>query len=155
MKKNYVVSLYSYITSSRLIFVITCILTIALLIDTSLGRISNFISSNAQGSLLISTFTIIVVTYIIGQYIILEYTNKRIKDINRKNILSNLSKIFRIFQYIISVFLIVVILEIFANSNYHTITLTIIIIVSYGLSIVTLESLLLSYFTPCHRVCLC
>ena len=147
MKKNYVVSLYSYITSSRLIFVITCILTIALLIDTSLGRISNFISSNAQGSLLISTFTIIVVTYIIGQYIILEYTNKRIKDINRKNILSNLSKIFRIFQYIISVFLIVVILEIFANSNYHTITLTIIIIVSYGLSIVTLAILSKHFFS--------
>ena len=146
MKKNYVVSLYSYITSSRLIFVITCILTIALLIDTSLGRISNFISSNAQGSLLISTFTIIVVTYIIGQYIILEYTNKRIKDINRKNILSNLSKIFRIFQYIISVFLIVVILEIFANSNYHTITLTIIIIFSYGLSIVVTLAILSKHF---------
>ena len=147
MKKNYVVSLYSYITSSRLIFVITCILTITLLIDTSLGRISNFISSNAQGSLLISTFTIIVVTYIIGQYIILEYTHKRIKDINRKNILSNLSKIFRIFQYILSVLLIVVILEIFANSNYHTITLTIIIIFSYGLSIVTLVILSKHFFS--------
>ncbi len=141
------INFYSYITSSRIIFVITCILTIALLIDTSLGRISNFISSNAQGSLLISIFTIIVITYIIGQYIILEYTNKRIKDINRKNMLSNLSKIFRIFQYSISVFLIVVILEILANSNYHTITLTIIIIFSYGLSIVTLAILSKHFFS--------
>ncbi len=147
MKKKYFVSLYSYITSSRLIFVITCILSIALLIDTSLGRISNFISSNTEGSLLINTFTVIVGTYIIGQYIILEYTNKRIKDIYRKNILSYLSKVFRIFQYIISVFLIVVILEIFANSNYHTITLTIIIIFSYGLSIVTLAILSKHFFS--------
>ncbi len=147
MKITKKINFYSYITSSRIIFVITCILTIALLIDTSLGRISNFISSNAQGSLLISIFTFIVITYIVGQYLILEYTNKRIKDINRKSMLSNLSKIFRIFQYSISVFLIVVILEILANSNYHIITLTIIIIFSYGLSIVTLAILSKHFFS--------
>ncbi len=147
MKITKKINFYSYITSSRIIFVITCILTIALLIDTSLGRISNFISSNAQGSLLISIFTIIVITYIVGQYLILEYTNKRIEDINRKSMLSNLSKIFRIFQYSISVFLIVVILEILANSNYHIITLTIIIIFSYGLSIVTLAILSKHFFS--------
>lgn len=147
MKITKKINFYSYITSIRIIFVITCILTLALLIDTSLGRISNFISSNAQGSLLISIFTIIVMTYIVGQYLILEYTNKRIKDINRKNMLSNLSKIIRIFQYSIPVFLIVVILEIFANSNYHIITLTIIIIFSYGLSIVTLAILSKHFFS--------
>ncbi len=148
MKKNNFVSIYSSITSSRIVFVITCILTTALLIDTSLGRISNFISSNAQGSLLISTFTIIVITNIVSQYIILEYTNKKIIDTNRKNMLSDLiSKTLRIFQYSISVILIVVILDIFVNSNYHTITLTIIITISYGLSIVTLAFLAKHFFS--------
>ena len=147
-KKTNFVSIYSSIISSRIVFVITCILTTALLIDTSLGRISNFISSNAQGSLLISTFTIIVITYIIGQYIILEYTNKKIKDINRKNMLSDvLSKTLRAFQYSISIFLIVVILGIFVNSNYHTLMLTIIITISYGLSIVTLAILANHFFS--------
>ena len=147
-KKTNFVSIYSSIISSRIVFVITCILTTVLLIDTSLGRISNFISSNAQGSLLISTFTIIVITYIIGQYIILEYTNKKIKDINRKNMLSDvISKTLRAFQYSISIFLIVVILGIFVNSNYHTLMLTIIITISYGLSIVTLAILANHFFS--------
>src|SRR5688572_24180407 len=126
-KKTNFVSIYPFITSSRIVFIITCILTTTLLIDTSLGRISNFITSNAQGSLLISAFTIIMITYIVGHYIILEHTNKKIKDINRKNMLPDvISKTLRIFQYSISVFLIVVILDIFVKSNYHTLMLIII-----------------------------
>ena len=147
-KKTNFVSIYSFITSSRIVFIITCILTITLLIDTSLGRISNFITSNAQGSLLISAFTIIVITYIVGHYIILEYTNKKIKDINRKNMIPNvISKTLRIFQYSISVFLIVVILDIFVKSNYHTLMLIIIMTISYGLSIVTLAILGKHFFS--------
>src|SRR5215207_7966613 len=112
-KKTNFVSIYSSITSNKIVVVITCILTTALLLDTSLGRISNFITSNAQCSLIISTFTIIVITYIISHCIILEYTNKKIKDINSKNILSDVrNKTLRAFQYSISAFLIVVILDI-------------------------------------------
>lgn len=147
-KKTNFLSIYSSIISSRIVFVITCILTTVLLIDTSLGRISNFISSNAQGSFLISTFTMTVITYIVSQYIILEYTNKKIKDITRKNVFSDVtSKTLRGFQYSISVFLIVVLLEILFNSNYHTIMLTIIITISYGLSIVTLAILAKHFFS--------
>lgn len=147
-KKTNFVSIYSSIISSRIVFFITCILTTTLLIDTSLGRISNFISSNAQGSILISTFTMIVITYIASQYIILEYTNKKINDIARKNVLSDVtSKTLRAFQYSISIFLIMTILEILFNSNYHTIMLTIIITISYGLSIVTLAILAKQFFS--------
>jgi hypothetical protein len=146
--KPNLVNIYSSITSSRIVFVITCILTAALLIDTSLARISNFVTSNAQGSPLISIFTIIGIIYIVGQYIILEYTKKKINEINRKNMLSNvLSKILRGFQYSISVFLIVVIFEIFVNSNYHTLALTIVVMISYGLSIVTLGILGKHFFS--------
>ena len=146
-KKTNFVSIYSSITSNKIVVVITCILTTALLLDTSLGRISNFITSNAQGSLIISTFTIIVITYIISHCIILEYTNKKIKDINSKNILSDVrNKPLRVFQYSISAFLIVVILDIFINSNYHTLMLIIIVTISYGLSIVTLAILVKHFF---------
>jgi hypothetical protein len=146
-KKTNFVSIYSSITSNKIVVVITCILTTVLLLDTSLGRISNFITSNAQGSLIISTFTIIVITYIISHCIILEYTNKKIKDINSKNILSDVrNKTLRVFQYSISAFLIVVILDIFINSNYHTLMLIIILTISYGLSIVTLAILVKHFF---------
>lgn|SRR5215207_942160 len=146
-KKTNFVSIYSSITSNKIVVVITCILTTALLLDTSLGRISNFITSNAQCSLIISTFTIIVITYIISHCIILEYTNKKIKDINSKNILSDVrNKTLRAFQYSISAFLIVVILDIFINSNYHTLMLIIILTISYGLSIVTLAILVKHFF---------
>ena len=147
-KKTYFVNIFSSITSNRIVFIITCILTTTLLIDTSLGRISNFITSNAQGSVLMSTFTIIVITYIASHYIILESTNKKIKNINRKNILPDvISKTLKAFQYSISIFLIVVILDIFVNSSYHTLMLIIIITISYGISIVTLAILGKHFFS--------
>jgi uncharacterized membrane protein len=125
-KETYLVRIYSSILSNRMAFLIACILTAALLVDTSLARISNFLTSNAQGSILLGTFTIIVIAYIVGQYIIVENTTKKIKGINSRNMVSKVNKILGVSQYGISVLLIVIIFEIYVNSNYHTLGLTVI-----------------------------
>lgn len=146
-KKTYLVRIYSSMFSNKMAFLIACILTAILLVDTSLARISNFLSSNAQGSVLLSTFAFVVIAFIVGQYIILESTNKKMKGKNTGNMISKVNKILRACQYGISTFLIVIVFEIYVNSNYHTLGLTIIMTISYGLSIATLGILGKNFFS--------
>jgi hypothetical protein len=126
------------ISSRKLFYVIICILITALLIDSSLIKIYNFTTSTADASLEYAGFILLVVIFVIAQYIALAFTKSRIEKMKSNLILSPIHKIVTILQYGLSLLLIIIIFEISLASHYDTLILITIMVVSYGLSIITL-----------------
>ena len=134
---NYII--YPSISSSRAFFVISCILIIVLLIDTSLVKVYNFTASVTKANLQNYTFVILTSLFLIGQYVILGFARSKVKRNESNWVLPNrIHKIVSISQYLILVLLATIISEIFLTSQYETLILTIITVISYGLSAVTL-----------------
>jgi hypothetical protein len=127
------------ISSRKSFFVIVCILITALLIDSSVIKIYNFTSSTAEANLEYVGFILLVVIFVIAQYVVLAFTKSRIEKMNSNLILlGTIHKIVIIFQYGLSILLIIIIFEISIASHYDTLILLTIVMVSYGLSIITL-----------------
>jgi hypothetical protein len=135
------------ISSNKVLFIIFGILLFALLVDSSLLNIYTFLNSIFLFDQQYLIFIIITFLFIVGQYFILAIVRIRIKKVESTWKLHRIvHNSVTISQYLMSLFLLIIILEIFFNSYYSTVLLILITIISYGLSCISLGLLALRFF---------
>jgi hypothetical protein len=150
--KNYVLTNLKYllnpsISSNKIIYIFFGLLFSTLILDSSLLKIYSLLNSILNPGHQYFIFILIVFAFTISQYFILAVVRDRIKKIESTNMLINtLHKIVIVSQYIISLFLILIILDIFFNSHYNTLLLLIIALFSYGLCCISLGLLSVRFF---------
>jgi hypothetical protein len=135
------------ISSNKVLLIIFGILLFTLLVDSSLLKTYTFLNGIFLPDQQYFTLIIITFLFIIGQYFILSIVRIRIKKIESAWKLQHMvHNIVTISQYLLSLFLLIIILEIFFNSYYSTILLILITMISYGLSCISLGLLALRFF---------
>jgi MFS family permease len=111
------------------------------IVDISINKIYLFISSiefSSTGNIL--AFIGVTIVFFIGQYFILNYAGRSIKDLGakQKSLLSKIHKIPRIIQYTLTAILLLVTLQMIITSHYSTRLLISSTWISYTFSIVML-----------------
>lgn len=121
---------------SKIFFATVCTVIVSILIDTSIVKISVY-TGGIDGSISdILLFTIIVLTYAIGQYVIAKLILDR-ERIKTRTIVIGL-KSMQIIQYILIAILLITIVQMILTSSYHSIILKIVTWINYTMSIVFL-----------------
>jgi hypothetical protein len=122
-----------------------CLVTASLIIDTSLTRISklNIVQSSAPHESL-PIFTVIGVGYVITQYLLMKFVKQKSKDIRSNR---RLHTIVTALQYVLSVVVILVILQLWVLSYYNTVLLTVTIVISYTMAIIMIGLLAERFFS--------
>jgi hypothetical protein len=136
---------------NRTVFVTMIIIVVAIIIDNSIVGIAT--SSGGMRSSLqdISLFTIMIIIFTVGQYIILLFVKGKYLDAaNRAVIVGShvrwINWITTSFQYVLLAILVSVIFQIVFTSSYHIYSLIFPILISYGLSIFLLSYLAKLFF---------
>ncbi|MDQ3840631.1 MAG: hypothetical protein M3297_15350 [Thermoproteota archaeon] len=131
--------------STRKFFVIISIIASSLIIDTSLGNISDIVRVSTSWGF--SAFIAIVIVYAVGQYLVLEFVKQRSREIRRKSPHFNkLSTIVTIVQYILTAIIVSVILQMFLNSFYYTSMLIWNLSISYAVASIIMVILAFEFF---------
>ncbi|MGH9975794.1 MAG: hypothetical protein ACRD8Z_08170, partial [Nitrososphaeraceae archaeon] len=132
--------------SSRKFLVIISIVISALVIDISLSNISDMISVSTSWGF--AAFIAIAIVYAVGQYLILDFVKQKSKNIRfRSPHFNKLYIIMIIVQYILTVIIISVILQMLVNSYYSTSMLTWSSSISYAAAGVIMVILALEFFS--------
>jgi signal transduction histidine kinase len=132
--------------SNRNFFIIISIVASSLIIDISLGNISDLISVSTSWGF--SAFIAIAIVYVVGQYLILEFVKQKSKRIRIKSpYINKLSTIITIVQYVLTATIVFVILQIFVNSYYYTSILTWSSSISYAIATIMMGILALKLFS--------
>jgi signal transduction histidine kinase len=140
-------SLFSSVYASRIIF---SIIIAVLLVDISTIKISDLVSSHVATSSTIALYISITITYVVGQYFVLEFVKRKssmIRDKDTKLHLNVLHRVLMITQYILLGLLALVILQIVTRSYYDTIFLSSAMTISYALATVMLSFLAQRFFS--------
>ena len=119
--------------SNKTIFILVSIIIVAMIVDTSIIKISYFISRLPSPVWDIIPFGMFVLLYAIGQYIILRYV-KVISTETRKYRDSHLNEIHTpvsIIQYLLVALLMMLIIQMVYTSSYNILFITSIIGISY------------------------
>ena len=134
--------------SNSIFFVTVSIVVSSLIIDISLSNISDLISVSTRWGFF--AFVAIAIVYAVGQYLILEFVKQKSKRIRVKSPhINKLSTIITIVQYVLTVTIVFVILQIFVNSYYYTSILIWSSSISYAIAtiiMVILASKLFSWY---------
>ena len=140
------------------IFILICVIIIALIIDVSTLSIATSIGGLRPSY--ITLFVGLVVVFAVGQYYILAFVNREYKDREYK-VSSRITgphlidKAVTISQYALLAILASIILQMIFTSSYHIFSLKAIIFISYGLSFALLALLakrFFSWFKSNHNV---
>lgn len=120
---------------NKLILVLMSVVITALLVDTLLAKISNFISASLSWRM--PVFMVIVAIYVAGQYFVLDSFRRKSKEIRmRKNLQLNLAyKIITVSQYILSAIILYVVLQMVLTSHYDVNAVSAAMTISYALAI--------------------
>ncbi|HEX5977210.1 MAG TPA: ATP-binding protein [Nitrososphaeraceae archaeon] len=138
------VSLAGY--STRKFFIIISIVVSSLIIDSSLSNISDIISVSTSWGF--SAFIAVVITYAVGQYLVLKFVKLRSMGIRSKSPHFNrLSIVVTIVQYVLIAIIVSVILQIFLNSYYYTSMLTWNLSISYAMAGIIMVILAREFFS--------
>ena len=106
------------------IFVVISFLVLALLIDTLIGSIPDFIQDKIVSGSGITLLVLIAIAYIVGQYFILNFIKEKTKEIRSKSHqLNTTHTIVTAIQYVLVSIFISVILEILVTKRYHLVNL--------------------------------
>jgi len=134
---------------SRSVFIIISFIIIALIIDTSIIKISGFTTDRTSPSLNITIFTVMVVVYAVGQYLILGFVKSKINEIisNKQLHLNVIHKVVSITQYAVIVILVSIILQMIITSGYNIFLLNAVLWINYILSIMILGLLAQLFFS--------
>lgn len=143
--------------NSRQIFVLIFFIIIALIVDTSIVKISAFtggLSSVSSGIVIFAGMTMI---FCIGQYLILGYVRKTNQEhhLYESLPLNLLAKGISIIQYVLIAILVTLILQMVFTSSYNVFLLQLAVWISYSVAIVLLVVLcqrFLSWFKSNHSV---
>ena len=135
--------------SNKSTFIVILIIIIAILIDTSITNIYRFIPSQPSSILNIAIFTVMIIVYAVGQYIILEFVKSKSKKIRSSEQLrlKIIHKMVSIVQYLLIASLVFVTLQMIVTSEYSVAILTTVIGISYILAIIMLGLLVQRFFS--------
>jgi signal transduction histidine kinase len=118
------------------IFPVICFLVVALMIDTLVGSIPDFIQDKIVSGSGIALFILVFTAYVLGQFFILRFVKERTKEIRTKSpILQTTHKIVTTSQYILVAIFVFVTLEIIITKEYHLANLIAATVLSYGLNV--------------------
>jgi hypothetical protein len=140
----------SELYSNKAIFIVASILVAALIIDISLSRIYSYSFTNQSSPhIRIAIFLVLGVVYVTGQYLLLEFTKKKSKEIRDKRQLhlDLIHKLVTIIQYVLTAVIVFFIVEMVLTSAYSVIVLATAIGISYTLSIIMLGLLSQRFFS--------
>ncbi len=119
-------------------------MVVASIVDTSIVRLSAFTGGLVPIWNLIA-FSILVMIYSVGQYVILNFIKEKI-DISKIKPANTIHKIVSIIQWIIISMLVIIVLQMIFTSSYSLLLLKLIAMISCGLSIVILLFLAKKFF---------
>ncbi len=123
--------------------IVVCIVVTVLTIETSLVRNYNYTSPAS-----VYTFILIASVYIVGQYFILEFVGQRSKELEGKRIIPPIiHTCVRILQYVLSILLVTVFLQMILDSHYYSIMLSVITYLSYITAVFMIGLLGLRFFS--------
>jgi signal transduction histidine kinase len=118
------------------IFFVISFFVVALMIDTLIGSIPDFIQDRIISNSGIALFILIAGAYIVGQFFILRFVKERTKEIRaRSSLLQTTHKIVIAVQYILVGIFASVIFELLITKQYHLVNLIAATAISYGLNI--------------------
>ncbi len=120
------------------------IMVVASIVDTSIVRLGAFTGGLAPMWNLIA-FSILVLIYSVGQYVILNFIKEKI-EISKIKPVNTIHKIVSIIHWIIISLLVIIMSQMIFTSSYSLLLLKIIVLISSGLSIVLLAFLSKKFF---------
>jgi hypothetical protein len=132
--------------SGKQIFIVVSIVMIALLLDTSIIRISD-LTLKSTSSWPLSLFAIIAGISLIGQNLILRFIKQKIDESIAAQKSLRLNSIYKVavtVHYLLAAILVFVILQMFMTSRYNVVLLTTAVTISYVFAIAMMVIL-------CHR----
>jgi hypothetical protein len=133
---------------SKTIFIIIFLIIVALIIDTSIIKLARFSADQSSNSS-ITIFTILVVIYAVGQYLILEFVKRKINEIKASGRLhlDVIHKVVSTIQYAAIAILVFIILEMTVTSSYNIFLIEAVFWINYVLSILLLGLLAQRFFS--------
>jgi|SRR5215204_983820 hypothetical protein len=137
------------IVQDRKLFAIFFIVMVALTIDISIGTTQDFLIDFAISFWGILLFTFIAAVYLFGSYFLLRTIRAKSRENNSTRIrnLSTLDKIVAPIHYALMAIMAIVVMQVIATSQYHTILLTLAYTISYGLAVFLLGLLAYRFFS--------
>jgi hypothetical protein len=135
--------------SNKKIFVVIIVVIIALIVDMSLIRISDFTTGQTNASWRVVIFFIIGSICAVGQGLVLGFVKQKVKkpENMRRFHLRAIHKIVTAVQYILIAIFVLVFLQIVATSHYDTIMVALTMTFSYTLSIIMMGLLTKRFFS--------
>jgi hypothetical protein len=121
----------------------------SLIADTLIAKIYTFTTNQAFSSWRFASFVIISAIFVVGQYLVLEFVKKRIKEISSKSKFSvqRIHTIVTITQYIIAIIVAFITLQVIVSSQYYNFEIMTCVTISYGLAIILLGLLSFRFFS--------
>ena len=120
------------------------IMIVASIVDTSIVRLGAFTGGLAPIWNII-VFSILVVIYSVGQYVILHFIKQKI-EISKIKPVNTIHKIVSMIHWIIISMLVIIVLQMIFTSSYTLLFLKLIVLTSCGLSVVLLAFLAKKFF---------
>ena len=144
------------VLSSKGIFILISFIIIALIVDTSIVKISAFTGCLSSSGLSILIFTVMALIFSVGQYLILAYIKRRnhIGSPYGSEWLGRLHKTVSIIQYAVIVIFCALIIQMVFTSSYNALFLEVVIWINYVLAIILLGFLsqrFISWFRSNHN----
>lgn len=141
---------------NRIIFIVIVAIVIAVVVDTSIVAIATSAGGMKSSFTDISLFTLMVVIFALGQFVILRYVkSKFLNHANKTGIAIShvqwMDRITIVVQYVLVVILASIVFQIAFFSSYHIYSLISVMLISYGLSLLLL-SLLAKRFLSWYRL---
>jgi hypothetical protein len=117
--------------NNKAILVILCILITGLTVEISLVKTYNLTSTAP-----LSTFIIMTVLYVVGQYYILEFVGRKLEEMGVKRVFQpTIHKVVKLLQYMLAIILVVLFLQMLITSHYSSVLLILVTTTSYVLAI--------------------
>jgi hypothetical protein len=125
----------------RSIFLIISIIIVAIIIDTSIVKISTFTGGlSPQGYYYVAIFAVMTLIFGVGQYFILRLAKRKYKEntVSQKLKLNTIDKIVRLIQYLLLAILVSVIIQMLLTASYNIFSLLAVVWITYALAMVML-----------------
>ncbi|MGB7952935.1 MAG: hypothetical protein WCF23_03060 [Candidatus Nitrosopolaris sp.] len=91
---------------------------------------------NLTSSPQLSTFIIMTAIYVVGQYYILEFVGRKLVEMGVRRVFQfNVHKVVKLLQYVLSIILVLLSLQMIITSHYYSAVLALVTTISYALAI--------------------
>ena len=135
--------------SNRFVFIVVSLIIIAIIVDTSIIKISGFNRDRPSPSVDIIIFTFMVLVYTVGQYLILGFVKRKINEgiTGEQRYLNIIYKVVSIIQYVLIAILVSIILQMIITSGYDILLVKLVIWISYIISTIVLGLIATRFFS--------